>query len=131
MKELTESQLSSNIKKTIVKSIQNKEFSKLIDEFKKKSKTKDIFWTNIVNPKYNKIFEQIAKFIIQQKKMPKILSYLYSKKFLNELKIKNKNKKTNLVKEVFIMKIVADGTKGILKILKKQHQAIKRRPKKE
>jgi hypothetical protein len=126
MGELSETTLKKKVKQTINKCVKNKQFKKIMDQVQKKSKTKIDFWQNIIKPKYNKIYDMLFNFIIKQKNIPKIFSYMYSEKFKNQLNIKNKKKKTNLVKEIFIMKILTDGVKVFLKNLKKQNKAIKR-----
>lgn len=116
MKEFSESELKSKLKKTIVKCSKSDKYSKIMKDTIKNSKTKPQFWIEIIKTKHKPLLDIIFSFLLKQKDMKKNLSYMYSNQFSNEIKKKNKNS----VKESFIMKPIALATKEIVKKIKQQ-----------
>jgi len=112
MGELSVSNLTNKIKKTIKLCISDKKYKKILLKSIKTSKMKKEFWINIITSKHKKIFDVILNYLFQQDKMIKVLSFLYDAEFIK------KNKKEP--KEAYIMNIMSLAVKDVIKYIKEQ-----------
>lgn len=122
MGELSKSNLTNKIKKTIKLCVTDKKYNKILLKSIKTSRMKLEFWKNIITPKHKKILDVILNYLFQQDKMIKILSIFYDKDF--------SKKKKKASKEEYIMNIMSLAVKDVVKYIKEQHHKIERQQKK-